>query len=68
MTSRQSYNYIQELTTGDQFDVQIRKNKCKISRKGKICSFDLDDKEESVFFFSMEGVCEIEVIYPYIKG
>ena len=58
-THGNSYNHITSIKSGDQILVMIKKNKLKISLKGIMCNFDLKDKEKTMFFFNLQGICEI---------
>lgn len=51
--TKQEYNYITSIKTGDTIDVYVQKNNVKIKSKGNLCCFHVYNKQEEVVYFSM---------------
>jgi len=51
-----NYNHINEIINGNIIKVLVKKNHCKIFSQESVCDLILPDKEESVFFISMQGI------------
>ncbi len=63
-----NYCHLTSITAGQIMDITVRKNHMKISSKSNVCDFILPDKEETVFFWSMEGQSSIEMLYMPTKN
>lgn len=59
VAQNQNANYIKSIKTGDILDITIKKNKFRISSNGNVCKFDIYDKNKSMFFFNLQGLCSI---------
>lgn len=56
-TKGQNYNYITCFKANSEMDVLIKKNHFKVNfTKSQQCDFILYNKEDTVFFWNMEGV------------
>ena len=66
-TQNHQYNHIVSIKNGDQMFAVVKKANLKIIANGDQCCYHLNQKEKLCIFFSMEGLCEIDMVYLYMK-